>query len=102
MIKLINFFRSEAQAGRSPLAALEGGARPWDADTYLQPVLADDEMLFHDWEEEEDGEASALLGGHQAASRWGAACACTACKHKQRAAGCTCWRQPCSHKKYFL
>lgn len=52
---MINFFRSEAQAGRSAVAALSGGARPWDSDTYFQPVLPDDELLFHDWEEEEEG-----------------------------------------------
>lgn len=70
VIKLVNFFRSEAAAGRDPLPALAGGSRPWDADAYFQPVLPDDGLLFHDWEAAEEeaeggggGETAGLLGG---------------------------------------
>ncbi|GAB4820494.1 hypothetical protein N2152v2_007540 [Parachlorella kessleri] len=57
VIKLINYFRSEVQAGRNPSAAVLAGGRAWDAEQYFQSVLPDDELLFHDWEEELDGMA---------------------------------------------
>ncbi len=53
VIKVINFFRREAKAGRNATAAVVGGSRSWNDDKYFQPVLPDDELLFHDWEEEE-------------------------------------------------
>lgn len=41
--------RQEAAGGRAPAEALS--ARQWDADKYLQPVLPDDGMLQHDFED---------------------------------------------------
>ncbi|KAK9823570.1 hypothetical protein WJX72_003898 [[Myrmecia] bisecta] len=59
-IRCINFIRSEVAAGRDPLPALAEaagapgqGARPWDDDKYLQPVLAEDALLFHDFGDED-------------------------------------------------
>lgn len=61
-IKVINFIRKHVAEGKDPLAALEDlNSFPWDNDVHLQPVLENDEFLFHDWEEEAGGEA--LLAG---------------------------------------
>lgn len=41
------------------LAAAAGGACPWQSDEYMRPVLVEDELLLHDWEEENEGAAGA-------------------------------------------
>eukprot|EP00887_Chlorella_sp_A99_P001499 scaffold8.g1499.t1 len=60
-IRCINYIRGEVATGRDPRPALQaaaasagssGVAPPWHGDGFLQPVLPDDELLFHDWEEE--------------------------------------------------
>ena len=58
VIRVINYIRSEIQSGHDPLPALLGAseAAPWDGDCYLKPVLQDDAMLMHDFEEEVDEE----------------------------------------------
>lgn len=60
-IRLINYVRTAAAAGEDPLPALaaaaSGAAAPWEDDRYLQPALMDDELMLHDWEEEDEAEA---------------------------------------------
>lgn len=55
-IMCINFIRAQHGKGtdvRSQLAtAAAGDSRPWKADKYMQPVLEDDALLTHDWEDE--------------------------------------------------
>jgi protein arginine N-methyltransferase 3 len=74
-IRLINFIRTAAAAGQDPLPALlaaqpgPGEQQPWGDDRFLQPALADDELLFHDWEgdsEEGEGELQAAAGAEGA------------------------------------
>ena len=50
-------------AGRDPKPSLttttaNDAASPWHDDSFLRPVLDNDELLFHDWEEEGDQEGS--------------------------------------------
>lgn len=61
-IRCINYIRSEVAAARDPrphLAAAVGadpgasGNPPWDADTYMRPVLPEDPLLFHEYDEAE-------------------------------------------------
>ena len=71
-IRLINYIRAAVAGGGDPRAALQAAAAapaesaPWAADeAYLRPVLADDELMFHDWEgegEEAGGAAGAAAG----------------------------------------
>ncbi|PRW18336.1 putative arginine N-methyltransferase 3 [Chlorella sorokiniana] len=74
-IRLVNFMRVQAAAGLDPRPALEGtapgsAAAPWLDDRYLQPAIMDDELLFHDWEgdDEEMAEAAAAQGAGSAAA----------------------------------
>ncbi len=66
-IQLINYVRVAAAAGENPLSALaaaaSGGAAPWEDDRYLQPALMDDELMLHDWEEEDEAEGGAASCG---------------------------------------
>jgi protein arginine N-methyltransferase 3 len=73
-IKIINFIRAEVAAGRDPLPALvaaptaaaaaaggsDASAVPWESDSYLQPVLADDPLLTYEYDE---GVAATEMGG---------------------------------------
>ena len=56
-IMCINFIRAQHEKGtdvRSELAtALAGRRRPWKADQYMQPVIENDPLLTHDWDEED-------------------------------------------------
>ena len=55
----INFIRANQERGtdvRSTLAAAAdsgGRDRPWKADQYMQPVIENDALLTHDWDEED-------------------------------------------------
>ncbi len=60
-IRCINFIRSEGAAGRDPRPTLAEAAaapsqtgQPWDDDRYLQPVLPEDALLFHDFDDDDD------------------------------------------------
>ncbi|KAI3435512.1 hypothetical protein D9Q98_001578 [Chlorella vulgaris] len=56
-IRLINYIRTAVGAGQDPVPGLAGSQQAWQTDdSYLQPVLADDELMFYDWEQEEEGE----------------------------------------------
>ena len=52
----INFIRSQVAAGVDVLPSLAhavaSGQRPWQDEQFMKPVLADDEMLLHDWDED--------------------------------------------------
>lgn len=58
-MRLINYVRREVAAGRDPLPAVKAatgpgaapGPNPWDGDDYLMPVLPEDPLLFHDYEQ---------------------------------------------------
>lgn len=67
MIGCINFIRSEVAAGRDPRPALRHLRRaspvPWADERYLQPVLADDPLLCHDWQDEAQPSGSAVAAG---------------------------------------
>ncbi len=56
-LKAINYIRTEVAAGRDPRPTLTSTAAtsstPWSDDAYLCPVLANDELLFHDWAAEQ-------------------------------------------------
>lgn len=56
LIRCINFIRSEVAAGGDPRPQLAAAAEPapWADDRFLQPVLPNDALLMHDFEEEED------------------------------------------------
>jgi hypothetical protein len=59
-MRVINFIRAQVAAGGDPLPALRrSGERPWQSDDHLTPVLPDDALLFHDWEEEAAAAAAA-------------------------------------------
>lgn len=63
VIKCINFIRTEVAGGRDPLpllAAAKAGQSPWEDEKYLQPALADDALLFHDYE----GDVEVLSGAN--------------------------------------
>ncbi|CAD7700068.1 unnamed protein product [Ostreobium quekettii] len=54
-IKLVNYLRSEVQAGREPLTAVKEAAnstdeRPWNDDSYLIPTVRDDALLRIDYQ----------------------------------------------------
>ena len=53
----INYIRAQQEKGtdvRSDLAtAVAENGRPWKADQYMQPVLDNDPLLTHDWDEED-------------------------------------------------
>jgi len=55
-IMCINFIRSHFPP-HDALPLLTGAhiatSRPWKADQYMRPVLADDSFLLHDWEDED-------------------------------------------------
>ena len=51
IIKAINYIRQEVAKGNKPAGTLLAGARPWDEDKYLQPVLPDDGLLQYDFED---------------------------------------------------
>lgn len=59
-LRVINWIRGEVAAGHNPRSALGATSTPapWANDRFLTPVLPDDELLFHDWEEE-DADAGA-------------------------------------------
>lgn len=67
MIGCINFIRSEVAAGRDPRPALRnlgrGSPVPWADEQYLQPVLAEDPLLFYDWQDEAPPPGSAGAAG---------------------------------------
>lgn len=67
MIGCINFVRAEVAAGRDPrpavMAAELGPKAPWAGDRYLQPVMAEDPLLFHDWQDEAQPSATAETPG---------------------------------------
>lgn len=73
-IRLINFIRTAVAAGGDPRPALQAAAAmagtpaPWSDDRYLQPALADDGLMFHDWEgdDEDDAAAAEAPGGSSA------------------------------------
>lgn len=58
-IRCVNYIRSEVLAQRDPRPALAaaaaggaaGSAKPWDGDQYMRPVLADDPLLFHEYDD---------------------------------------------------
>ena len=58
-IRCVNYIRSEVLAQRDPRLALaasvaSGGAaspKPWDGDQYMKPVLPDDPLLFHEYDD---------------------------------------------------
>jgi type I protein arginine methyltransferase len=55
---VINYIRTEVAAGRDPLPTLTSNtahlsAAPWSDDAFLCPVLANDELLLHDWAAEQ-------------------------------------------------
>ena len=50
-IRVINYVRQEVAKGNKPAGTLTAGARPWDEDKYLQPVLLDDGLLQCDFED---------------------------------------------------
>ena len=56
-IMCINFIRSQVAAGVDVLPSLAhvaaGGPRPWQDERFMKPVLADDEMLLHDWDDDD-------------------------------------------------
>ena len=55
-IRCINFIRTEVAEGRSPLQALLKGktniGQPWENDRYMRPVIAEDPLLFYDFDED--------------------------------------------------
>ncbi len=68
----MNYIRAQVAAGAAPAAVVaalatapRGAAAPWRADALLAPALADDSLLFHDWEEEAEG-AGGEAGGDAA------------------------------------
>ena len=67
MIGCINFIRLEVAAGRDPRPALtsvrQGSPVPWADERYLQPVLPDDPLLCHDWQDEAQPSGSADAAG---------------------------------------
>ncbi|KAK9835065.1 hypothetical protein WJX81_008355 [Elliptochloris bilobata] len=65
MIACINFTRTEVAAGRDPRPALASTTQgfPWAGDRYLQPVLPDDPLLCHDWQDEAGPSGSADAAG---------------------------------------
>ena len=68
-ITCINFIRAEVAVGNSPLSALaNGGAeRPWEKDEYMHPIIAEDPLLFYDFDQGV-AEAQDRLGRLQIAS----------------------------------
>jgi hypothetical protein len=67
-IKCINFIRIEVRDGRDPLPALTAAVgqtdKPWDDDKYLQPVLEDDGLLFHDFDDEDNERCLSASASH--------------------------------------
>jgi protein arginine N-methyltransferase 3 len=68
-IQLVNYIRAQVAAGAAPAAVVaplaaapRGAAAPWRADALLAPALADDALLFHDWEEEAEGAGDEASG----------------------------------------
>ena len=55
-IRCINFIRAEVAQGNSPLKVLlargESADRPWEKDEYMHPVLPEDPLLFHDFDQD--------------------------------------------------
>lgn len=64
VIRVVNYIRSEVAAGREPRGALSGEHQPWAGDKFLQPVLANDALLMHDFDEDE-GALSAVADNAQ-------------------------------------
>ena len=56
IIRCINYIRAEVAEGRSPLHYLlherKLSDRPWEKDQYMHPVLPEDPMLFHDFDQD--------------------------------------------------
>ncbi|KAG7670172.1 hypothetical protein Ndes2526A_g06504 [Nannochloris sp. 'desiccata'] len=56
-LKVINYIRTEVAAGRDPRPLLtlvsSNTSAPWSDDAFLCPVLANDELLLHDWAAEQ-------------------------------------------------
>lgn len=75
-LKVINYIRTEVAAGRDPKPALAASTPsdasvPWQDDSFLRPVLDNDELLFHDWEAEgiqEGGTEATIAPGDDVAS----------------------------------
>lgn len=64
VIRVVNYIRSEVAAGRDPRGALSDGNQPWAGDKFLQPVLPNDALLMHDFDEDE-GAFCAVAGNAQ-------------------------------------
>lgn len=57
-LKVINYIRTEIAAGRDPRPSLtsfspNNTSAPWSDDAFLCPVIANDELLLHDWAAEQ-------------------------------------------------
>lgn len=63
VIKCINFIRSRVKAGADPLPLLVQGPSAFADDEFLQPILPDDALMFHDFGHDPD------LGAAQAAEQ---------------------------------
>lgn len=58
-IRCVNYIRSEVSAQRDPRPSLAaaaqsaaaGSPQPWDGDQYMKPVLADDPLLFYEYDD---------------------------------------------------
>ena len=50
-IRTINFIRRALLQDQDPISQLTPGTRPWADDAFLQPVLPDDALLCHDFQD---------------------------------------------------
>lgn len=56
LIKIVNYIRTEVAASRDPRPRLQSREipAPWDSDEFLQPVLPNDALLMHDFDDQPD------------------------------------------------